>query len=109
MQGPRRERRIQPRGTHTDRAHQPHVGRSALVRDALDPEAVEVVALGLERGVLVPVLIVQGESDPFGMPPEGANRKVVRLKGNHSLRSDVTGLREAVREFLRGGDDGDVD
>ena len=61
------------------------------------------------EAVTVPVLIVQGESDPFGMPPEGANRKVVRLKGNHSLRSDVNGLRDAVREFLRGGDDGDVD
>ena len=61
------------------------------------------------EAVTVPVLIVQGESDPFGMPPEGANRKVVRLKGNHSLRSDVNGLREAVREFLRRGNDGDVD
>jgi len=61
------------------------------------------------EAVTVPVLIVQGESDPFGMPPEGANRKVVRLKGNHSLRSDVNGLREAVKTFLRSGDDGDVD
>lgn len=55
------------------------------------------------EAVTVPVLIVQGESDPFGMPPEGANRKVVRLKGNHSLRSDVNGLREAVKAFLRRG------
>ena len=39
------------------------------------------------EAVTVPVLIVQGESDPFGMPPEGADRKVVRLKGNHSLRT----------------------
>src|SRR5687767_14954365 len=55
------------------------------------------------EAVTVPVLIVQGESDPFGMPPEGDNRKVVRLKGNHSLRSDVAGLREAVKAFLRSG------
>jgi predicted alpha/beta-hydrolase family hydrolase len=61
------------------------------------------------EAVTVPVLVVQGESDPFGMPPEAANRKVVRLKGNHSLRSDVNGLRAAVREFLGRGDDGDVD
>jgi hypothetical protein len=46
------------------------------------------------------VLIIQGESDPFGMPPEADNRRVVRLRGNHSLRSDVNGLRGAVREFL---------
>jgi predicted alpha/beta-hydrolase family hydrolase len=59
--------------------------------------------------VTVPVLIVQGESDPFGMPPEAPNRTVVRLKGNHSLKSDVRGLRAAVSAFLARGDDGDVD
>ncbi len=52
------------------------------------------------EAVTVPVLIVQGESDPFGMPPEAPGRTVVRLKGNHSLRSDVQGLRAAVRQFL---------
>jgi predicted alpha/beta-hydrolase family hydrolase len=50
--------------------------------------------------VTVPVLIVQGESDPFGMPPEAPGRTVVKLRGNHSLRSDVNGLRAAVRGFL---------
>ena len=52
------------------------------------------------EAVTVPVLIVQGESDPFGMPPEAVGRTVVRLKGNHSLRSDVNGLRAGVRQFL---------
>jgi predicted alpha/beta-hydrolase family hydrolase len=50
--------------------------------------------------VEVPVLVVQGESDPFGMPPEAPGREVVRLKGNHSLRSDKAGLTAAVREWL---------
>ncbi|HWK27381.1 MAG TPA: alpha/beta family hydrolase [Solirubrobacter sp.] len=50
--------------------------------------------------VTVPVLVVQGASDPFGMPPDAPGRRVVRLKGNHSLRSDMPGLREAVRAFL---------
>src|SRR4051812_22277763 len=50
----------------------------------------------------VPVLVVQGESDPFGMPPEAPGRRVVRLRGNHSLRSDLNGLRAAVRAFLNG-------
>jgi predicted alpha/beta-hydrolase family hydrolase len=59
--------------------------------------------------VTVPVLIVQGESDPFGMPAEAANRKLVRLRGNHRLASDVAGLRAAVREFLARRNDGDVD
>ncbi|WP_420111338.1 alpha/beta family hydrolase [Pseudactinotalea sp.] len=50
--------------------------------------------------VRVPVLIVQGESDPFGMPPEDDNRRIVRLRGNHSLRSDMPGLRSAVEAWL---------
>ena len=61
------------------------------------------------EAVTVPVLVVQGESDPFGMPPEADGRRVVRLKGNHSLRSDVNGLRAAVKDFLGRGSDGDVD
>jgi predicted alpha/beta-hydrolase family hydrolase len=52
------------------------------------------------EAVQVPVTIVQGESDPFGMPPAAPDRTVVRLRGNHSLRSDVNGLRAAVRAFL---------
>jgi predicted alpha/beta-hydrolase family hydrolase len=50
--------------------------------------------------VEVPVLVVQGESDPFGMPPEGENRTVARLRGNHRLASDMPGLRAAVGTFL---------
>jgi hypothetical protein len=49
--------------------------------------------------VAVPVLVVQGESDPFGMPPEGPNRTVVRVAGNHSLRN-TTAVRAAVSEWL---------
>jgi len=51
-------------------------------------------------GVAVPVLVVQGESDPFGMPPDGPNRTVVRVRGNHSLSSDIVTLRTAVAEWL---------
>jgi predicted alpha/beta-hydrolase family hydrolase len=62
------------------------------------PESSRVAEL---EAVEVPVLVVQGASDPFGMPPPGAQRKVVTVRGNHSLRSDVTALRDAVREWLR--------
>ena len=48
----------------------------------------------------VPVLVVQGESDPFGMPPQAPGRRLVRLRGNHSLTSDMPGLRDAVGEWL---------
>jgi len=49
----------------------------------------------------LPVLVVQGESDPFGMPPACRDREVVAVRGNHGLSSDVEGLRDAVRVWLR--------
>jgi predicted alpha/beta-hydrolase family hydrolase len=51
-------------------------------------------------GVSVPVLVVQGVSDPFGMPAPSPSRTVVQVAGNHSLRSDLGALRTAVREWL---------
>lgn len=51
-------------------------------------------------GVEVPVLIVQGESDPFGLPEPAPGRQVVLLRGNHSLRSDAAGLTRAVADWL---------
>jgi predicted alpha/beta-hydrolase family hydrolase len=51
------------------------------------------------EGVRVPVLVVQGESDPFGMPPEGSRRRVVRVPGNHSLRATAP-VEAAVAEWL---------
>ncbi|HTU29120.1 MAG TPA: alpha/beta family hydrolase [Solirubrobacteraceae bacterium] len=47
----------------------------------------------------IPVLIVQGERDPFGMPPEGENRSVVRIPGTHTLGSG-TAVRSAVSPWL---------
>ena len=49
--------------------------------------------------VQVPTLVVQGESDPFGMPPDGPGRTVVRVPGNHSLRS-TDAVAEAVSDWL---------
>jgi uncharacterized protein len=50
----------------------------------------------------VPVLVVQGDSDPFGMPPPAAGREVVTLPGNHSLKGDLDALAAAVRDWLPG-------
>jgi predicted alpha/beta-hydrolase family hydrolase len=36
--------------------------------------------------VRVPTLVVQGERDAFGIPPAAANRQVVLVPGDHSLR-----------------------
>jgi predicted alpha/beta-hydrolase family hydrolase len=49
--------------------------------------------------VQVPTLVVQGESDPFGMPPSGPGRTVVRVPGNHSLR-DTAAVAAAVTAWL---------
>jgi predicted alpha/beta-hydrolase family hydrolase len=50
--------------------------------------------------VSVPTLVVQGENDPFGIPPAGRNRTVTRIRGTHSLRSGVA-VEEAVTAWLR--------
>jgi predicted alpha/beta-hydrolase family hydrolase len=50
--------------------------------------------------VTVPVLVVQGESDPFGMPPAAPGREVLAQRGTHALAGDLAGLGEAVREWL---------
>jgi uncharacterized protein len=49
--------------------------------------------------VQVPTLVVQGESDPFGMPPDGPSRTVIRVPGNHSLKSTAA-VAEAVSQWL---------
>jgi hypothetical protein len=51
--------------------------------------------------VTVPTLVVQGERDPFGMPPEAANRTVAPITGTHSFRSAVA-VEEVVGEWLYG-------
>jgi uncharacterized protein len=50
--------------------------------------------------VELPVLVVQGESDPFGMPADGPNRRVVTVPGNHSLKADLDAVRAALRSWL---------
>jgi uncharacterized protein len=52
--------------------------------------------------VKVPMLVVQGERDRFGMPPTTARRTVVQVPGDHSLRTDVDAVTAAVRDWLPG-------
>jgi predicted alpha/beta-hydrolase family hydrolase len=51
--------------------------------------------------VSVPTLVVQGERDPFGMPPAGRLRTVTPVPGDHSLRTDARAVTTAVDEWLR--------
>jgi predicted alpha/beta-hydrolase family hydrolase len=50
--------------------------------------------------VSVPTLVVQGENDRFGVPPAAPHRTVAVVRGDHALRSDIDGLRGAVRGWL---------
>ena len=49
----------------------------------------------------MPVLIVQGASDPFGMPPAGPNREIVTVPGNHSLTGDLGTARRGRHRLAR--------
>jgi predicted alpha/beta-hydrolase family hydrolase len=50
--------------------------------------------------VTVPMLVVQGARDRFGIPPATANRTVVQVPGDHSLRTDPETVAAAVRAWL---------
>ncbi len=52
------------------------------------------------EAVAVPVLVVQGERDPFGMPEPAAGREVVAVPGTHALTSDVRAVAAAVAGWL---------
>lgn len=52
--------------------------------------------------VKLPTLVVQGASDPFGMPPRGRRRRVVEVAGNHSLRAGLADAEAAARDWLPG-------
>ena len=52
--------------------------------------------------VEVPVLVVQGDRDRFGIPPEGEGRAVVLVSGDHGLRKDREAIAAAVQEWLPG-------
>lgn len=97
-----------------------HCGRSSgarvACRTAAVTGAVAVIALAFplhlpgkpDRSRLpelelptVPVLVVQGDRDAFGMPPPAPQRKIVVLPGDtHSIKKNLPAVRESVTEFL---------
>jgi uncharacterized protein len=50
--------------------------------------------------VEVPVLVVQGARDPFGIPPAGPRRTVVEVEGDHALRKDLATVGETIAGWL---------
>jgi predicted alpha/beta-hydrolase family hydrolase len=61
------------------------------------PEASRLDELDAVR---VPVLVVQGDRDPFGMPPSADGRLVVPVSGDHGLKTDIDAVAAAVRAWL---------
>jgi uncharacterized protein len=89
-------------------------GARVACRTAAETEAVAVLCLAfplhppgrpdksrLEEldAVQVPTLVVQGEKDPFGIPPPGPSRTVTRIPGTHSLRSSAA-VAAAAADWL---------
>lgn len=56
--------------------------------------------LGELDAVAVPLLVVQGERDPFGMVPDGPGRTVVRLPGDHGLKRSAARAGAVVVDWL---------
>ena len=54
------------------------------------------------EAVDAPVLIVQGERDPFGMPEPAPGRDVVQVAGDHGLKRDLPAVAQAARAWLAG-------
>jgi predicted alpha/beta-hydrolase family hydrolase len=76
------------------------IGMLCLAFPLHPPGRPEVTRQDELDGVEVPVLVVQGRSDPFGLPEPAANRTVVTVTGSHSLRSELPAIRTAVGEWL---------
>jgi predicted alpha/beta-hydrolase family hydrolase len=52
------------------------------------------------EAVPVPILIVQGLRDPFGMPDAAPGRTVLQFEGDHSLRSEHPRMAAAIGAWL---------
>ncbi|MBB1509198.1 alpha/beta hydrolase [Tessaracoccus sp. MC1756] len=60
---------------------------------------------GADRGselysVSVPVLVVQGRKDPFGLPEEGATRRVALVDGTHTLSRELERVEQVIADWL---------
>ncbi|MCW2524334.1 MAG: alpha/beta hydrolase [Frankiales bacterium] len=88
----------------------------AAARSTVRPAPVAVVALAFpvhppgrpERSrmeelnaVPMPTLVVQGLSDPFGLPVRAPGRTVAAVPGDHSLKASAAKVGELVADWLR--------
>jgi predicted alpha/beta-hydrolase family hydrolase len=52
------------------------------------------------EAVKLPMLVVQGERDRFGIPPSGPSREVAIVAGDHGLKKDPDAVTAAIRAWL---------
>ena len=64
-----------------------------------DPAAAKTRQPELDA-VPVPVLVIQGVRDPFGMPSAPPTGRVVQVAGDHSLKADRAAVAAAIRDWL---------
>jgi predicted alpha/beta-hydrolase family hydrolase len=77
------------------------VGVVALAFPLHPPGRPENSRLAELDGAGVPVLVVQGDRDPFGMPPAGPDREVLVIGGaDHSLKRELGTVASAVTAFV---------
>ena len=78
------------------------VGVVALAFPLHPPGRPEQTRLAELAGAGVPVLVVQGDRDPFGMPPKARGRRIVVIPGaDHNLRRDTATVAREVVQFVR--------
>ena len=73
----------------------------ALAFPTAPPRTPEKDRLAELAAPVVPVLVVQGERDPFGVPPEAPGRTVVTVPATHTIRgAAATAAAAAVTGWL---------
>ncbi|MBW0116764.1 alpha/beta hydrolase family protein [Pseudonocardia abyssalis] len=78
------------------------VGVLCLAFPVAPPRTPEKHRLAELAAPTVPVLVVQGANDAFGVPDPAPGREVVVLRGDHGLKSDHVALKAAVTTWLTG-------
>ncbi|HEY3735962.1 MAG TPA: alpha/beta family hydrolase [Jatrophihabitans sp.] len=73
----------------------------ALAYPLHPPGKPEKSRLGELESTDLPTLVVQGNKDAFGMPPEDPRWTRVVVPGDHSLKRDTAAVAGAVVEFVK--------
>ena len=77
------------------------IGVLCLAFPLIPPAGESKTRLPELESVTVPVLVVQGTSDRFGVPPAAPGRDVVAVAGDHGLKKDLAAVADAARAWLR--------